>query len=121
LEELIKDEGTVRPLPSRPAISSQHIFRWLIFLILVLGIGWKVFTGSQDVPMPEISAEALDLSSAINALPAVRLSCGDRFWRTVCRDGCRGCGCRRPFDDQGLPCHRFYHTDRACGPNASGS
>jgi hypothetical protein len=69
LEGLVKEEGTVRPLPSRPAISSQHVFRWLIFLILVLGIGWTVFTGSQDIPLPEISAEALDLSSAISALP----------------------------------------------------
>lgn len=68
-EELIKQEGESRPVPSKPALSSLTVLRWAIFIVLLLGIGWPVWTASQDIPLPATLPEIEAASTIINSLP----------------------------------------------------
>lgn len=65
-EEMIKGEAVPRPLPRRSVVSSQNLFRIAIFLVLVAAISWRVFTGSQSVPLPDYMPENFDFFQAIN-------------------------------------------------------
>ena len=69
LEELLKAEGSTRPVTGKPAITSQHVWRAIIFLVLVAIIFWKAFTGARDFPLPAMLPEVLDASAAIDSLP----------------------------------------------------
>jgi hypothetical protein len=69
LEGLVKAEGVTRPVPGRPAITSQHVWRAIIFAVLIGVIFWKAFTGSQDIPLPALLPEVLDTSALIDGLP----------------------------------------------------
>ena len=70
LEGLVKAEGVTRPVPGRPAITSQHVWRAIIFAVLIGVIFWKAFTGSQDIPLPTLVPEVLDTSAIIDGLPS---------------------------------------------------
>ncbi len=70
LEGLVKAEGVTKPVPGRPAITSQHVWRAIIFLALIGVIIWKAFTGSQDIPLPALTPEVLDTSAIVEGLPA---------------------------------------------------
>jgi hypothetical protein len=65
-EELIKGEAEPRPLPRRAAVSSQHLLRIAIFLLLALAILWRVYTGSQTAPLPDYLPENFDFYQAVN-------------------------------------------------------
>ncbi len=68
LEELIKGEGRAEPIPEHPAISSQHVLRVSIFLILSIAILWTLFTGSQNTALPELTPSVIDLRNTIDGL-----------------------------------------------------
>ncbi len=53
MEELLAEEGKSKPVAAQPLISSRHIFRLLIALLLLLPIAWMIITGSQRVPPPQ--------------------------------------------------------------------
>jgi len=69
LEGLVKTEAEPKALPERPVISSQYIFRLVIFAALLLPIIWAAFTRSQNIPLPALPQEVFDTTSLINALP----------------------------------------------------
>jgi hypothetical protein len=64
-EELVKGEAEPRPLPRRLVVSSQHLLRIAIFLLLALAILWRVYTGSQTVPLPDYMPENYDFDQTI--------------------------------------------------------
>lgn len=66
--ELIKKEGEAHPIAARPPLSSLALWRWIIFIVLVLGIAWPVWTASQDTPLPAFTPETEAASTLINAL-----------------------------------------------------
>lgn len=68
-EELIKQEGESRPVPGKPVLSSLTVLRWAIFIVLLIGIGWPVWTASQVIPLPAVPPETEAASTLINRLP----------------------------------------------------
>lgn len=68
LEELIKNEGNVEPIPEKARISSQHVLRLSIFLVLLLAIIWPVLTGSVNTPLPGIAPETLETRRIIDSI-----------------------------------------------------
>ncbi len=68
LEELIKNEGTVKPIPEKARISSQHVLRLGIFIVLLLAIIWPVLTGSVNTPLPGIAPETLEARRIIDSI-----------------------------------------------------
>lgn len=69
LEELVQAEGASKPIPARPAITSQYLFRLIIFIILAGLIGWAVFTTSRTLSLPAVSNETFEVSKLIDSLP----------------------------------------------------
>ena len=68
LTSLIADEGQARPLPEKGVISQQHVFRWVIAIVMLIVVSWPVLTGSQEMPFPpyeEVSAEVNRLVSQL--------------------------------------------------------
>ena len=68
-EKLVKSEGEPKAIAGRPVLSSQYLFRLIIFVVLLLAIAWPIFTNSQVVPLPGLSPEVLDTSKIIGDLP----------------------------------------------------
>ncbi len=68
LEELIKNEGNVEPIPEKARISSQHVLRLSIFIVLLLAIIWPVLTGSVNTPLPVIAPETLETKRIIDSI-----------------------------------------------------
>jgi hypothetical protein len=68
-DDLVKSEGEPHVIPARPSVSSQYLFRLIIFLVLLLAIAWPIFTGSQVVPLPGLQPEVFDTSEIITDLP----------------------------------------------------
>lgn len=68
LEELIKNEGTVEAIPERARISSQHILRIGIFVILLLAVIWPVLTSSVNVPLPSLAPETLEARKIVDTV-----------------------------------------------------
>ncbi|MGW8250476.1 MAG: hypothetical protein ACWGO1_07520, partial [Anaerolineales bacterium] len=68
-DSLVKSEGEPQAIPARPSLSSQYLFRLIIFLVLILTIAWPVFTGSQLVPLPGLQPEVFDTSRIVTDLP----------------------------------------------------
>jgi hypothetical protein len=68
-EKLVKSEGEPKAIAGRPVLSSQYLFRLIIFVVLLLAIAWPIFTRSQVVPLPGLSPEVLDTSKIIGDLP----------------------------------------------------
>ncbi len=67
-EELISTEGVSAPVEPGVRISSQTILRVAIFLLLLLVVGWPIYTGSQSVGLPEPAREINQTSQLINAI-----------------------------------------------------
>ncbi len=70
LDELIQSEGISAPIPDQPVVTSQSIFRVVIFSILVAIIAWTIFVGSQSQPLPAFPPEVFGVNSAVNNIPA---------------------------------------------------
>jgi len=70
LDELVKTEGQPRAVRMGAAITSQHVWRLIIFVVLIGVIIWKALTGSQEVALPQPLPEILDTGSVIGALPS---------------------------------------------------
>lgn len=68
LEELIKNEGNIEPIPEKARISSQHVLRLSIFIVLLLAIIWPVLTGSVNTPLPVIAPETLETRRIIDSI-----------------------------------------------------
>ncbi len=68
-EKLVKSEGEPKAIDGRPVLSSQYLFRLIIFMVLLLAIAWPIFTRSQVVPLPGLTPEVLDTSKIIGDLP----------------------------------------------------
>lgn len=68
-DNLVKSEGAPQAIPARPSLSTQYLFRLIIFLVLVLAIAWPIFSGSQVVPLPGLQPEVFDTSQIITNLP----------------------------------------------------
>jgi hypothetical protein len=66
---LVQTEAEPKALPERPVISSQYIFRLIIFAALLIPIVWAAFSNSQTVPLPALPQEVFDTTSVVNALP----------------------------------------------------
>jgi hypothetical protein len=67
--ELVEAEGAAKPIPGRQPVTSQYVFRLLIFFILVGLIAFPIFTASRSVPLPNVSPEAFTVSKLIDSLP----------------------------------------------------
>lgn len=70
LDELIQSEEISAPIPDQPVVTSQSIFRVVIFSILVAIIAWTIFVGSQSQPLPAFPPEVFGVNSAVNNIPA---------------------------------------------------
>lgn len=68
-EELVQAEGNPKPIPARPAVTSQYLFRVIIFVILAALIGWTVFTASRTRPLPTVSGDTFEVSRVVDSLP----------------------------------------------------
>jgi hypothetical protein len=73
LQEMLASEKEPKPLPSKPVISSQYIFRLVIALVLLLPVLWIVLIGSQSVPLPaqgSVPPEVTDFRQSVTTLSA---------------------------------------------------
>lgn len=68
LEELIKNEETVEEIPERARISSQHILRIGIFIILLLAVIWPVLTSSKNIPLPGLVPEIFETRKIVDTI-----------------------------------------------------
>lgn len=68
-KELIQAEGTTPPLPARAVITTGFALRILILVLLFAAAVWPVISGSQNVPLPQISGEVLALRKIVDAAP----------------------------------------------------
>lgn len=68
-EELVQAEGNPKPIPARPAVTSQYLFRVIIFVILAALISWTVFTASRTRPLPTVSGDTFEVSRVVDSLP----------------------------------------------------
>jgi hypothetical protein len=69
LRNMIAEEGKPQPIARPAAISSQHILRWVIALVLILAVLWPVIIGSQQAPLPAFSPGTAAVNQVINQLP----------------------------------------------------
>jgi hypothetical protein len=69
LRDMVAEEGKVQPIARPAVISSQHILRWVIALVLILAVLWPVITGSQQAPLPTFSPGTAAVNQVINQLP----------------------------------------------------
>ncbi|UCH59662.1 MAG: hypothetical protein JSV61_15800 [Anaerolineales bacterium] len=67
-EELIGAEGVSVSVEPGAKSSSQFFLRIIIFLLLLLAVGWPIYTGSQDVELPELARGINEASQIINQL-----------------------------------------------------
>jgi hypothetical protein len=68
LETLVKEEGTARPLPQRSVISSQHLLRLAITIILIVTVVFPMFMGWPQESPPEFPQEVGAVAHFINDL-----------------------------------------------------
>lgn len=69
LRNMLAEEGKPQPIARPAVISSQHILRWAIALVLFLAVLWPVITGSQQAPLPTYSPGTAAVNQVINQLP----------------------------------------------------
>jgi hypothetical protein len=69
LRNMVAEEGKAQPIARPAVISSQHILRWVIALVLILAVLWPVITGSQQAPLPTFSPGTAAVNQVINQLP----------------------------------------------------
>jgi len=70
LKELVESEGKSQPLPQKKAISSEHILRWGIALVLCMAVLWSILSPGQPAPLPIYQEETAELNRLIEQLPA---------------------------------------------------
>jgi hypothetical protein len=70
LETLIKEEGLARPLPQRSAISSQHLLRLSITIVLIVAVVFPMLMGWPQETPPAFPPEAGAVNYMINNLQA---------------------------------------------------
>jgi hypothetical protein len=70
LSRLIEQEGTERPVPGRPIITTQHVLRLVIAALLILAILLPITTGLPQTASPAIVPEVSETSQLIGDLPA---------------------------------------------------
>jgi hypothetical protein len=70
LETLIKEEGLARPLPQRSAISSQHLLRLSITIVLIVAVVFPMLMGWPQESPPIFPPEAGAVNFMINNLQA---------------------------------------------------
>jgi hypothetical protein len=68
LEALVKDEGVARPLPQRSVITSQHLLRLAITIILIVTVVFPTLMGWPQESPPEFPPEAGAVEFYINNL-----------------------------------------------------
>lgn len=69
LREMLDQEGKAQPLPSRRVISTDHLVRWAIALILLAAVLWSVLYPGQPAQLPLYQEEAAELNRLIEQLP----------------------------------------------------
>jgi hypothetical protein len=69
LKSLIDQEDQPQPLPQRRAISQQHVFRWVITLVLFLVVLWPLVTASQASPFPANEEGSAETHRLVSQLP----------------------------------------------------
>jgi hypothetical protein len=72
MEELLADEQKPKPLPTKPIISSSHISRLIIAVVLILPIAWMIISGSQrnSPPQPGSIPGVVEFTQQIQRLPS---------------------------------------------------
>lgn len=72
MEELLADEEKPKPLPAKPAITSRHIIRLIVAIVLLLPILWMIIGSSRrsSTPQPGNVPGVVDFTQRIQALPA---------------------------------------------------
>jgi hypothetical protein len=69
LKELIGSEADAQPIDRRRVVQPQRILRWIIFIGLLLAVGFPLLTGSQSSSMPSLfPPETLAVGDTINGL-----------------------------------------------------
>ena len=69
LEQMIQQEGTPRPVGVSMLYHSQRLLRILIFVILLISIGWSLFTGVRTGDLPQFPQEVFAARTLIEDLP----------------------------------------------------
>lgn len=69
LTSLIDQEDQPLSPPQRRAISQQHVFRWVIALILFLVVLWPLVTASQAMPFPTNEEGSAEVHRLVSQLP----------------------------------------------------
>jgi hypothetical protein len=69
LKAMLADEGQFQPIAGPAIISSQHLLRAVIGLILIVAVFWPVLTGTQQAPLPTFSPETAAANRLISQLP----------------------------------------------------
>jgi len=70
LEQLVKAESEARPVPARPAITSQHLFRLAIALVLIFPVLFTILTGFPEVGLPGLPPDTNAVRQLVDGLPA---------------------------------------------------
>jgi hypothetical protein len=70
LETLVKEEGLARPLPQRSVISSQHLLRLSITIVLIVAVVFPMLMGWPQESPPAFPPEAGAVNYLINNLQA---------------------------------------------------
>jgi len=69
LKELVESEGKPHSLPQKRAISSEHVLRWGVALVLCLAVLWSILYPGQPAPLPIYQEETAELNRLIEQLP----------------------------------------------------
>jgi hypothetical protein len=72
MQEMLADEEKPAPLPSKPILTSQNIFRLIVAIALLLPMVWMIISGSQRAspPQPGNIPGVVDFAQQIQILPA---------------------------------------------------
>ncbi len=71
MEELLADEEKPAPLQSRPIITSRHIFRLIVAIVLLLPILWLIVSNRQQSSDPQLQnvPGVAEFTEQVQALP----------------------------------------------------
>jgi len=72
MQELLADEEKPKPLPSKPIITSRHIFRLIVAIVLLLPMIWMIVGSKQQAPVPQPAnvPGVVDFNQQVQAIPA---------------------------------------------------
>lgn len=69
LNNLIQEEGESLPIPQRRSISQQHVLRWGIAILLLIGVFWPIVISRQEMPLPFYDEGSAEVYRLISELP----------------------------------------------------